>query len=311
MPVTTADRKALSKLPLSLYRWEVALVEMYASIQGVETEGMLVIVEQETGNVRAGMPIVVGAPLWPAIREACLSPASPCAPSRPRALCTTSDLAARCRREVEGSDLPVEVQATLPHVEQFEQAWASHARPLRPPDLSADGPLWRQTLALLCQIEPWRELPDRVTFRFDTSDPDLAAAVAVVLGKAGEQEGVALYRTEDCYNRVRTAALSGKPDFSGIDALCLYIDPLADLRAEEIREVKASNLILPGGRAPRLVAVDGDRRRSASPKEHRMLLAASEAIAPLPHPPRAPEPRAKAGHPLDLPRPADRPLAPR
>lgn len=149
------------------------------------------------------------------------------------------------------------------------------------PEISVEAPLWAQTLSLLCQLSPWRELPDSVTFRFDSAAPELAAAVAIVLGRSGERRGVVLYRSEAAYERFLAAARARRLDLSSVDALCLYIEPADGRSTAEQESLGEAGLLLPGGQAPRLLAMRSGAAGAASAHEQRILLAATEAIVRL------------------------------
>jgi hypothetical protein len=282
MPRVAADRRSVAGLPTSTQRWEVGLIDLPIRIEGVDTEGMLIVAEQDSGDVRAAGPIVRGEDLWPVLREAFLSPAPPCTPARPRAVCTTPALAARLRRELEGTKLQVEASQELPRVQQVFDAFVRHVSPLRAPGMTRDFSLWAQTLSLLCQVAPWRELPDRLAFRFESEAPELASGVAVVLGLAGEQEGVVLYRSEGDFARMQGLALAQDVDAAAqIEALCLYIDPIEDLSPAEQKEVRHRQLELPGGRAPRLLALQDGNPGAPTERQQQILLAAVEAVVRL------------------------------
>ena len=275
------DRQALAHLPTSTQRWEVGLIDIPIEIQGVDTEGLLLVVEQDTGNVRMAGPIVRGEDLWSVLGPALLSPAPPCTPLLPRALCTTPALTARLRRETEGTELRVETAARLPQAERAFDAVVRHVHPLQIPETARDQPLWAQTLSLLCQVAPWRELPDRLLFRFEGEAPELASAVAVVLGLAGEQEGVVLYSSIEDFERAQHSAIAPIPEAPRIDALCLYLDPLDTLEPTERDQVRAQGLALPGGRAPRLLGLHGGSPVAPTEREQQVLLAAIEALVRL------------------------------
>jgi hypothetical protein len=64
------DRTEVARLPVSATRWEVALVDIPIVIDGVDTEGMLVVAEEASGLIRGAGSVVRGEALWPVLGPA-------------------------------------------------------------------------------------------------------------------------------------------------------------------------------------------------------------------------------------------------
>lgn len=146
-----------------------------------------------------------------------------------------------------------------------------------------DGPpaLWSLAFRQLVKSSPWEMLSDAVTFRFKGS-PALETAVAVLLGKAGEQRGVILYPREQDHLSFKEAAMSEDvAAISECSAVSLYIDPLEELHASEVQACSEAGLIGPEGLCPRLLVLDQGRPRAATPEEQLSMLAVVEAITSL------------------------------
>jgi hypothetical protein len=275
--------KTLRKLPAAPTPWEVVLASAPIVIEGVELDGLLLVVEPSTGAVRGAGPVARGGALSPVLLQAMQGPMPPARPARPRALsCADEALARRLQAELKGTDIEVRLVERVPAAEAAAHALIEHLAPSRAPGLTVELPLWRSALTLLCQIAPWRVLPDSALFRFGREVPELADAVLLVLGLAGEQEGVVLYPSRGDYERFQRMALSGEMDIpEDITAWQLYLEPEGELEPDERAAVRAAGLSLPGGRMPVALALREGEGWPLTEREQQVLLAAIEAACRL------------------------------
>jgi len=275
-------RRAIERLPTSASAWEVAFVDVPIVIQGVDTEGLLVIAEARTGNARGAGPIVRGEGLWEVLGRAFTAPPSPCVPARPpRILCADAGLAARIESELRGTGVKVERVAEVPAAAALIESVSAHFRPVSAPGIKVELGAWAMALEQLCRDEPWEELSDAVRFRFDAAVPDLADAVAIVLGRAGEQRGIALFPSAAMHEAFRAAEGPESAVHADVECLNLYLDPSGDLAPAEEAACRAAGFALPGGLFPRLIGIRAGRGYAPDAHEQRVLLSAVQAIAAL------------------------------
>jgi hypothetical protein len=281
--LTRPERRALEKLPTTTTRWEVAVVDAAVRVQGVVLEGMLLVVDERSGFVRGAGAVVEGEPLWPVLRPSLYEPTPPASPARPRALvCADAALAARLRRELEGTDIPVLVVDRMPELDEAAESMVRHFEPVRTPGLTVELPRWAAALALLCRMEPWRQLPDQFAFRFGPEVPELASVVVVLLGMAGEQEGVVVYPSQETFDRFLASGWAGdERPAPELEATCLYVDPADELHPTDQAEVRRRGLALPGNRMPRVVRLLHGELFPLDDHDQRVLLAAIEAVVRL------------------------------
>ncbi|MCB9678242.1 MAG: hypothetical protein H6737_24285 [Alphaproteobacteria bacterium] len=270
----------LRDLPVSRHPWEVALIEDVLAIDDVDVEGMLIVVERGSGMIRGVGPIVVGDSLLQVLRPAFSGPPAPGRPARPQRLLTSDPaLAERLRELVEPAGIGVEVVDSTPDLDVVVASMVEHFQGLSAPGITTDLPLWAETFETLCALAPWRSHSEHVLFRFDGV---LDAAVAVLLGNAGEQRGVSLYPTEEDYELFLDVAYAEEPEaLLDIDVLNLWIDAADDLSEEEVDACREAGLVSSGGLYPQLVALGGGRPAAAAPDGQRAMLAAIQAIVGL------------------------------
>lgn len=290
------ERRALASLPPSILRWEIGFVRFSQSsasrpaelpyrVRDTDLDGVLLVLEEGTGLVRTVGPLVSGDALWPVLRRAFHDPAPPTVPSRPRAIrCDDAALSARLRAEIDGAHVVVEEVEVLPAVQDALGSLTGRLAPAAVHGIEGELPRWASTLSELCEVAPWHWLPENHLFRFECpAVPELEAAVAVVMGIAGAQEGVVLYASEEAYERFSTLADAGEADeaLAEAHASCLYLTDAAELDGDEQAAVRSDGLLLPGGRVPYVVASEHQALRPMLPREQRVLLAAIEAIVAL------------------------------
>jgi hypothetical protein len=286
-----AERRAIKHLPIATARWQVGVVAMPLQVQGVDLVGMLLVAEEGSRKVRAAGPLSADGPLWPTLRGALHEPPPPCVRARPRALvCADPALADRLRRELAQTELQVQLVDELQDFDEIVGDLLGHLAPaISPglvvgphPSLTVELRRWARTLTALCRVAPWELLDDGFAFRFGGEVPELTDAVAVVLGLAGQQEGVVLYPTVDAFRRFQASALAhdGRALAEG-KATCLYLDDADAFHPSERAALRDAGLALPGGRLPHLGRLDHGEFRPVSERDQRVLLAATEALVEL------------------------------
>lgn len=282
--LSSLERRALASLPPSILRWEVGLLQAPLRVKDAPLEGVLLVLEEGTGLVRAVAPLGDGDPLWPVLARALHDPAPPTIPYRPRSIrCDDPSLCERLRDEIDGAHIVVEQVADLPGVRGALGSLAEHLTPGRVHGIDAEIPRWAATLSALCEVAPWHRLPDNHVFHFDCDIPELSTAVAAVIGLAGEQEGVILYRSRAMFDRFSALAEEGAEGdaLAEVEASCLYLNDATEFDPAEQAGARADGLVLAGGRIPYVIGVDGALLRPLAPREQQVLLAAVEAIAAL------------------------------
>lgn len=280
--MTPAEVRALQHLPTSLDAWEVALLELPATIDGVETEGLLLVAEQGTGLIRSASPQIVGEPLWTGLGSAFLSPPNPCSPARTQQLlCTDPQLLARLESELEGLDIRLRLVLETPAIDEIMAEMAEHFSPLPVPGITHDHSAWAAVLEAFVQQKPWQRVGDDVLFTF-IGAAGLAGHVAVVLGEAGEQIGVVLYPSMDDYLGFLDASLQGDLDaLEKVEAANLYLDPPDEFDEEDLASCREAGLVTSIGLFPRLLVLAGGRPFAANETAQQSLLAALQAITTL------------------------------
>jgi len=276
-------RRGIKKLPLSPYDWEVAVGEAPFDIEGYDEVRLFVVVEQHTGIIRVGGPLVPEASLLDQLAPAFVDPVQPCVPARPRRLLSTDgDLVGQLGPDLKAAGVRVERIDALTVAEESLASLGAHFEPVRAPGISAELlDAWRVALRNLADAAPWRVLPDGVLFGLEGL-PDLADPVAVVLGYAGEQHGVVLYPSFDNYRDFVVAAHAGDMELLGeVETVNLYLDLADELEPEELEACHAAGLELSGGFYPRVVAMLQGEGVPAGEFAQAALLAAIEAIVAM------------------------------
>lgn len=278
-----SERRALASLPPSMLRWEIGIVHLDDAPEGLDADSDVVVVTEEgTGRVRAAAPLRQGDCLWPLLERAFLEPAPPTVPARPRAIrCEDPSISDRLRDEMGDTPLRIEVVDALPGVLAAAGSLREHLEPQRCHGLDPSAGPWAEALGRLCEIAPWRRMPDCHLFRFEGGGPELERAVAVVIGLAGEQEGVVVYPSFDAFERFTVLAEAGAVDEAAaeVDATCLYLIDEAEVLREDLEAAREDGLLLPGGRVPFAMATRQGAFRGLTPREQRVLLAVVECIA--------------------------------
>lgn len=170
----------------------------------------------------------------------------------------------------------------MPCVDALLDSLAQHFVPVRAPGIDVERGAWVAVLKRLCRAAPWERLSDSVEFRFDGDVPELADAVAILLGLAGEQRGIALFPTSETCRAFRASAERGdRKHLVSIDAIELFLDPEDELGPGEVEACRKDGLALPGGLYPRVAGLRGGAFRTADARAQRVLLSAVQAITAL------------------------------
>ncbi|MFT5587436.1 MAG: hypothetical protein ACI9VR_005046 [Cognaticolwellia sp.] len=278
-------RRALKQLPRSLSPWEVLLAPMPEGLTDAENQGILIVCDAQTGELRALGPLLPDTSIWSVLTQAFSAPSEPCVPAQPRSLrCMDPGLAASLKSAVQGLGLPVELVAALPAaqaaIDGFLKIFAPQPGPAAP-GLSVEPAKWALALEELTQLAPWEDLSNSMTFRFRGSKA-LGTSVAVLIGNSGEQRGVIVYPTEWAYLSFRKAAISGVlTDSEAFFALNLYLDPTVEFSPQELQACQAAGLVTSSGLCPRFMVLDKGQPRLAKPGEQLSMLAVVQAISAL------------------------------
>lgn len=277
------ERRQLGRLPVTATPWEVLLWGAPVTIQGVHTEGLLLVVEQRSQLVRVAGPVVRGQPLLELLRMAFLTPPPPCSPARPpRLLCADPDLRRRLVTELAGTDVRVDAVAAVPAAEAAIGSLMESLEPAPAPGITTRLPAWAAAFEALVAVAPWARVPVGVTFRFHGEVPELADAVAVVFGPDVDV-GLSLFATPDDHARFEAAMGSDDPEdlLAEVDVAHLYVEPVADRPQDEQDACAEAGLVTRSGLSPHLLAM---REGLPAPVPGRMqdvVLAAVQAVTAL------------------------------
>ncbi len=270
------------KLPRS-GPWEVDIISAPGvRIRGVELEGMLLVVEAQTGQVRAAAPIPLGEDLRPHLVEAAVQSEGHMPPERPRTLLCRPDFAMRLRPAAAALGFKLKLQTRVPGVEEASDSLLAHMAGAPSSDCMPQDPKpWRPLLAELVKEAPWRGLSDAVEFIFPEGPALLADGVALVLGQAGEQYGVVFYEDWEDYEAfMECAGDLDALDELGLGCWCAHLDPPADFEPGDVDRRRKAGLVH-GGLALRLYAYQGAGVRSLEAEEEEAMLAVLQGILAL------------------------------
>lgn len=283
-PALNLDPRAIARLPVCLPVWEVDVFPAPIRVPGEDLEGILLVVDTGTGQVRIAAPIRRGEDIRPLLAAAMLKPVGAQAPARPRRM-VCRDEATRARVAVAVAGLGVEAQraddlAAMDDVIMSMMTALGGVAVDGPvmPGIDQDLPAWRAALQRLARVEPWASLRDSVTFRFEGGPTGLAGSVAIVIGLAGEQEGLVLFPSDEAYDRF---VLGHHGATERIDACSLLLYPDHEVDGGDRRACAEAGLVLPGDRYPHLYQMRDGAMTLASEPDQRRVLAAIEAVCGL------------------------------
>lgn len=265
----------LATLPEAIGEWEVATGPSPVDVPGVE--GLVIVAEAPSGNARCVGMCGAALPLWNAIAPAFFAPAAPGAPARPRAIrCADPALAKELAAALEGTGVAVRRVDRVPLAQAVLDAMTAHLRPYEAPGIAIEPERWSEAIAAIARAEPWRHVSEHVLFRFEVRGRE-AEPVAVVMGDAGIQRGIALYATEGARDAFVAAAerrLRRDPALSG---LCVWLDDARDFTPDE--RARCASLGLVGPLLPRVIGIRGGEPFPLDEDTERALLGFTEAMA--------------------------------
>lgn len=272
----------LRKLPQNSADWEVLVVPAPIEVENEELDGLVLVCESHSGLLLTAGPLLRGQDVW-SILERAFAPDFDQLPSaRPRrALVSDSALRDQLEPGLSALRIQVEVVEELRAAEEAARSLLAAVQPKPSIGLNVELSAWRAALRSLVEIAPWRMMSDAVLLQFEGSR-DLRDTVAVVIGLAGEQVGVALYPNRETYLRFRAVSMSDSMDgLAGISALVLYLDPAKELDPDLVQQARDRGLLLSGDLVPYASKLSGAISRPAGETDQRALLAATQCLIAL------------------------------
>jgi len=271
-PTSPTASRDLSSLPTT-GPWEVGV--LVTPEAGPDVDGMLLVVDADSGRLRYAEPLVAGASLGPLLAAAAAAPPAPRTPGRPSALKVRSSLLPLIAPVAAVLGAPLQVVEALPGVDAAgeELLAASHLPLPRAPEA------WEPLMGRLLTSPPWNVVTDAVRFQFP-DEPSLAGWVAVVVGAAGGEKGVMLFPSPKDLDAFLDWCVHRVIGSSSFDAWGLNLDP------HEVLPPRAVQLLTGVGLADSSVALhifgfDGSAARLLQPEEEILFARAVEAVLGL------------------------------
>lgn len=261
---------SLRSLPQSHRTWEIA--ELPAPV--AEARAILLVVETDTGLVRATAVVSLHERVDAHVRQAFTHPAAGTA-ARPRAVIARDPvLLGELGPLLEEAGVRGVFATELPTFDEVATSLLASFGGPPAPGIRVDLGAWRQSLDACLACAPWTHLADDVVFSFRGGGLD--GTVAVVIGNGGELRGLVLYpsRTE----HARFLRASESRDFSDTRAWTLHIEPTGEVAADERAACAKVGLALAGGDYPRLYALDAGAFETLDDDEQRRFRLALDAV---------------------------------
>lgn len=142
------------------------------------------------------------------------------------------------------------------------------------PHAHADA--WREAIAELQQERPWEVLGEEVHFHFAGGPEELEEALAMVLGQAGEQQGLVVYPSLQDYALFVGGSTLGVMEGLPYTVWCAHLDPMADFDPATQDEFRRKGLVF-GDQALLLFQLDGGEAHRLHPADEEALLVALQA----------------------------------
>ncbi len=169
--------------------------------------------------------------------------------------------------------------APIPEAEDIFDSFLSHLAGRRPTDdlpTTEDWESFYDTAAQYCRAAPWQRWSDADSLPLElTVDGELLRYVAVVIGQAGIQRGLALYPGDELPEELQTWE-PGEPAPVPEGSLVMWLDPpedsAPDLVAKARRYAWSEDLV------PAPLSVDPDGVGELDPVDLRVLTGAAAAI---------------------------------
>ncbi len=207
-----------------------------------------------SGGDLDGYELVGGGP------EGLLSKPASKAPARPVSIHCRPALAKELRRIADILGARLVVTDDLPMAEAAAESMLEHLMP-EPVTVPHQPKLWQPLIQQMHRLQPWAHIPDSLCFRFPSGCAALQGAVAILLGMAGEQVGLAVYPTEQAYENFLDMVHSPGGIASGPwTAWAIHLDPLRELSVAQ-RKACADNGLTVANMGLLLRLFDGDRPR--------------------------------------------------
>lgn len=202
--------------------WEVALVDL-GRVSGVELLGTLLVANAESGKVLYAAPVPAGDDLREHLRRVS---------GKARAIRAFHEQVAMFEPAARDLGAVLVPRSALPIVEQIATLIAGQLASSTTAQMPTvdDAPAWRAIGAALLRAAPWRVVDDGLLFKLSSTGTPIDGWVGVVLGWAGEQLGLAFYRSVAAYFEFRAADIDTPfrlPD--GDFMVVVTLDPLAEL----------------------------------------------------------------------------------
>ncbi|MFH1467764.1 MAG: hypothetical protein ABIO70_25485 [Pseudomonadota bacterium] len=258
--------------------WEIDLIEApTVQIEGEDLRGLLLVAEREGGAVRHATPVLAGEDLAFAVSKAASSPAPPLTPSRPAVIHCRPVLRKELRRIARILGARLDATEDLIMAEAAAESLLQHFSST-PVCLPANPAPWRPLIERLHRAAPWRALPDHVCFHFPSGCAALRDAVAIVLGRAGEQLGLVVYPTQRDHQRFLEMAYAQERLSAGAwEAWAIHLDPLDELPVTQRDAIVGSGLKV-GDLGLLLLAMQGDEARPMTEAEEEACMVALQGV---------------------------------
>lgn len=255
--------------------WEVDVVDVPGmEVDGMDLEGVLLVVDAASGAVRHARPVCRGEDITGTVVEAAIRPVPPLVPSRPLAIRCSATLRPRLAGAASALGVKLSTQSPLAILEDVAASLIASMSSGLPPDPAP----WRPIVEELVRAAPWKALPDSVEFRFPSGPALLQAGLGVVLGNAGEQYGLAFYPTERDFDVFAQLADTGFPEDSpSWTCWCVHLDPLDEF-PPRVRDLLRSSGLAASGLGLRLFAMEGFDTRALSAEEEAACLVMVEGV---------------------------------
>jgi hypothetical protein len=255
--------------------WEVAVVPSPAQADDGPVLGVGLAVDVTSGQVRWASPVGALSDVVPGLLAASKRYGAP---------------EALCYDDPELEEPLVHLAATLsidarrlpcPTLERAERALLTAmagGMPAAGVSLRVDA--WRRILDQMLGLAPWQQLGERVWFRF--TGMGLDGAVAVLIGELDEAWGLTLYPSEAALVQFINAAT--EEDHQGVlhaSTLSVQLERSSEVPVSDVSICRSLELLLAGGRLPRLLALGEGAVRAPTRSEQKLLLAAVEGVTTL------------------------------
>lgn len=259
--------------------WQIAMAHPPGLMAlDVKFAGLVLVVDAQTGMVRAAEPLASLDGLTAAVTKAATKPIDTEAPMLPSALHCHPDIAgllAAAAAVLGCKVVPTHELLDADHALKELLAFISPTVSWLP---RTDLP-WSQLLRDSIVQAPWRELPDSVLFCLSSDDPTLDGRVVIVLGMAGEQFGFSIFPSLPDFADFLAVVMAPPPTGQGIAFNCLaaHFEPLADHDPEQVDAAKAGGWVA-GGLVLTLIDYEDGQPNPMTPDVEMVTVQAVQAV---------------------------------